>query len=139
MDGSARTVLCVDDDPDVLDLHRMVLESTGYSVLTASSARASLELFASSPADAVLLDYAMPEMNGGQVAAVMKDMKPEIPVLMLSALPSLPQDARSVDVFVTKGGSPEIWLDVLAALLDSRRFRCTASLVLDRNVCSYAR
>lgn len=120
MDGLARTVLCVDDDPDVLDLHRMVLENTGYSVLIASSARAGLELFASYPADAVLLDYCMPEMNGGQVAAVMKEIKPEIPVLMLSALPTLPEDARSVDAFVTKGASPEIWLDMLAGLLDSQ-------------------
>jgi CheY-like chemotaxis protein len=62
----------------------------------------------------------MPEMNGGEVAAVMKAIKPEIPVVMLSALPSLPANARSVDAFVTKGQSPEIWLDALAALLDSR-------------------
>ena len=47
-------------------------------------------------------------------------IKPEIPVVMLSALPSLPANARSVDAFVTKGQSPELWLDVLAALLDRR-------------------
>jgi CheY-like chemotaxis protein len=120
VDGREETILCVDDNPGVLAIHRMVLESTGYSVLTAASARAGLELFASYPADAVLLDYSMPEINGGEVAAVMKAMKPEIPVVMLSALPSLPANARSVDAFVTKGQSPEIWLDVLAALLDSR-------------------
>jgi CheY-like chemotaxis protein len=119
VDGRERTVLCIDDNPGVLTIHRMVLESTGYSVLTAASARVGLELFASYPADAVLLDYGMPEMNGGEVAVVMKEMKPEIPILMLSALPSLPENARSVDAFVTKGQSPEIWLDVLAALLDS--------------------
>lgn len=119
MDGRERTILCIDDNPGVLTLHRMVLESTGYSVLTAASAQAGLALFASCPADAVLLDYGMPEMNGGEVAAAMKAMKPEIPILMLSALPSLPEDARPVDAFVTKGQSPEIWLDVLAALLDN--------------------
>jgi CheY-like chemotaxis protein len=101
----------------------MVLESTGYAVLTAASARAGLELFASRPTDAVLLDYGMPEMNGGEVAAVMKAMKPDIPVVMLSALPSLPENARSVDAFVTKGQSPETWLDILAALMDSRSGR----------------
>ncbi len=120
MDGGERTVLCIDDNIRLLTTLRMVLESTGYSVLTASSARAGLELFASCSADAVLLDYGMPEMNGGEVAATMKAMKPGIPVVMLSALPSLPADARSVDTFVTKGGSPEVWLDVLAALLDHR-------------------
>jgi CheY-like chemotaxis protein len=98
----------------------MVLESTGYAVLAAAGARAGLELFASHRADAVLLDYGMPEMNGGELATVMKEMKPDIPVVMLSALPSLPKDARSVDVFVSKGQSPEIWLDVLAAVIESR-------------------
>ena len=120
MDVPPRTVLCIDDDRQVLAIHRMVLESVGYAVLTAASAQAGLELFASCPADAVLLDYGMPEMNGGQVAAVMKEMKPEIPVLMLSALPSLPENARAIDAFVTKGHSPEVWLDVLSALLNSR-------------------
>lgn len=120
MDGRDRTILCVDDNAGVLALHRMVLESTGYSVITAASAQAGLALFASCPTDAVMLDYHMPEMNGGEVAAVMKTMKPEIPVVMLSALPSLPENARSVDAFVTKGRSPEIWLEVLAALLDRR-------------------
>lgn len=118
MDDAEKTVLCVDDDCQLLALHRMVLERVGYSVLTTASARAGLELFASCPADAVLLDYGMPEMNGGEVATVMKAMKPKIPILMLSKLPSLPANARSVDAYVTKGQSPEIWLDVLAALLD---------------------
>jgi CheY-like chemotaxis protein len=116
----AETVLCIDDDPKVLTIRRLVLERTGYSVLTASSARAGLELFVSCVPDAVLLDYSMPEMNGGEVAAVMKAISPDIPVLLLSALPSLPENARSVDAFVTKGQSPKIWLDVLAALLASR-------------------
>jgi CheY-like chemotaxis protein len=120
VDEREGTVLCIDDDPQLLFIHRMVLESRGYAVLTAASAQAGLELFASCATDVVLLDYGMPEMNGGEVAAVMKAMKPEIPVVMLSALPSLPENARSVDAFVTKGGSPEVWLDVLAALLDCR-------------------
>ena len=120
MDGRVRTVLCIDDDPELLAIHQMVLESTGYAVLAASNARAGLELFASHRADAVLLDYGMPEMNGGEVAMVMKAMKPDIPVVMLSALLSLPKDAGSVDVFVTKGQSPEIWLYVLAAVIENR-------------------
>ena len=120
MDGRGETVLCIDDDRHVLAAHRMVLERAGYSVLAAASARAGLAIFVSQPADAVLLDYNMPEMNGGEVAAVMKAMKPETPVLMLSALPALPENIRWIDAFVTKGQSPEIWLDVLAALLDGR-------------------
>ena len=65
MDEREGTVLCIDDDPQLLFIHRMVLESRGYAVLTAASAQAGLELFASCATDVVLLDYGMPEMNGG--------------------------------------------------------------------------
>ena len=119
MDGPTRTVLCIDDDRQVLAIHRMVLESVGYAVLPAASAGAGLWLFGSTPADAVVLDYGLPEMHGGDIAAVMKEMKPETPILMLSGLLSLPENARSVDAFVTKGQSPEIWLDALAALVNN--------------------
>jgi DNA-binding response OmpR family regulator len=55
--------------------------------------------------DAVILDYQMPEMNGGQVAKLMKQLRPEVPVMILSALPWLPQEAprECIDDFVCKG------------------------------------
>ena len=115
------TVLCVDDDPSLLMIHQMVLEASGYTVLAASSGPEALELFASCNVDAVLLDYSMPKMDGGQVAALMKVMKPYVPVVMLSALSSLPENAQWVDAFVTKGQSPETWLVRLAGLLEQRQ------------------
>jgi CheY-like chemotaxis protein len=116
------TVLCVDDDASLLMIHQMVLEASGYTVFTASSGPEALELFASGGnVDAVLLDYSMPKMDGGQVAALMKAMRPEVPVVMLSALPSLPENAQWVDAFVTKGQSPETWLVRLAGLLEQRQ------------------
>jgi CheY-like chemotaxis protein len=78
-------VLCVDDDQGILDLTRMALESTGYRVLTANGGLAALEAFAVSSVDAVVLDYEMPGMNGGQVAQEMMRMKPHVPKLLFSA------------------------------------------------------
>jgi CheY-like chemotaxis protein len=56
--------------------------------------------------DVVVVDYQMPGMNGGEVARAVKDLHPETPVLVLSALPRLPQEAprECIDAFVTKGG-----------------------------------
>jgi CheY-like chemotaxis protein len=102
-------------------IHQMVLEASGYTVLTASSGPEALELFASCNVDAVLLDYSMPNMDGGQVTALMKTTKPYVPVVMLSALPSLPANAQLVDAFITKGQSPETWLVTLAGLLEQRQ------------------
>ena len=115
------TVLCVDDDPTLLMIHQIVLEASGYKVLAVSSGPEPLELFASCNVDAVLLDYSMPGMDGGQVTALMKAMKPHVPVVMLSALQSLPENAQWVDAFITKGQSPETWLVRLAGLLEQRQ------------------
>jgi CheY-like chemotaxis protein len=85
----------------------MVLESAGYSVFTAGSGKIGLEIFTSQHVDLVVLDYAMPEMNGYDVAVEMKRISPAIPILMLSAYFPIPEDAlRVVDAYSTKGESP---------------------------------
>jgi CheY-like chemotaxis protein len=106
-----KTLLCVDDNQSSLKIWKIILEDTGYKVLTASSGREGLEVFASNAIDAVILDYQMPEMNGELVAAEMKRTNPEIPILMLSGWASLPESAlRLVDEFVAKGDRVEFIL-----------------------------
>src|SRR5438552_1176727 len=78
------TLLCIDDNQSSLNICKIILEDFGYKVLTASSAREGLEIFASHVIDAVILDYQMPEMNGELVAAEMRRTKPRVPILMLS-------------------------------------------------------
>lgn len=78
-------VLCVDDNQWILDLTRMALESEGYRVLTASDGLAALEAFTACAVDAVVLDYEMPGMNGGEVAREMMRIKPQVPKLLFSA------------------------------------------------------
>jgi CheY-like chemotaxis protein len=106
-----KTLLCVDDNQSSLKICKMILEDFGYKVLTASSGREGLEIFASSAIDAVILDYQMPEMNGELVAGEMKRTNPRIPILMLSGWPSVPESAlQLVDEFVAKGDSVEFML-----------------------------
>ena len=106
-----KTLLCVDDNQSSLKMCKMVLEDFGYKVLTASSGREGLEVFASNAIDAVILDYQMAEMNGELVAGEMKRTNPEIPILMLSGWVSLPESAlRLVDEFVSKGDRVEFML-----------------------------
>jgi len=106
-----KTLLCVDDNQSSLKICKIILENSGYKVLTASSGREGLEVFASNAIDAVILDYQMPEMNGELVAAEMKRTNPEIPILMLSGWASLPESAlRLVDEFVSKGDRVEFIL-----------------------------
>jgi CheY-like chemotaxis protein len=101
-----REILCIDDDVQSLKVRKVLLETFDFHVTTASSPREGLKLFQKRNVDAVVLDYQMPEMDGGEVARRLKSLRPEIPVLMLSALPWLPQSAPSecIDIFITKGG-----------------------------------
>jgi CheY-like chemotaxis protein len=114
-------VLCVDDETIGLDVRCMVLERAGYRVLTALDGPTGLELFATQPVDAVVLDYAMPGMHGGEVAQRMRELKPNVPILMLSAYTSLPPEVtKTVSIFMTKGeGAPEL-LRKLGSLLSPR-------------------
>ena len=113
-----KTLLCVDDHQSSLKICKIILESSGYRVLTASSGREGLKVFASNVIDAVILDYDMPEMNGELVAAEMKRTNPEIPILMLSGWVSLPESAlRLVDEFVVKGDGIEFMLLTIQQVL----------------------
>lgn len=106
-----KTLLCVDDNQSSLKIWKIILEDSGYKVLTASSGREGLQVFRSNTIDAVILDYQMPEMNGELVAAEMKRTNPEIPILMLSGWAALPESAlRLVDEFVAKGDRVEFIL-----------------------------
>ena len=114
------TILCIDDYETALAGWCLYLQNAGYQVITASTAQEGLERFAVTPIDLVLLDYAMPESNGDQVAATMKRMKPNVRILMFSGVPDVPDHARAhVDAFMQKGQSPGVVLDRIRELLDS--------------------
>jgi CheY-like chemotaxis protein len=103
-------VLCVDDEAVGLRVRQLILERSGYRVLTAPDGPTGLALFDDHPVEAVILDYAMPGMHGGQVAARMRELKPHVPILLLSAYMSLPDEVtRLVNVYMTKGeGAPAL-------------------------------
>lgn len=86
--SGSRTILVVDDDQDLLDVTRFVLEGEGYGVLTARNGEEALGLLRAGPPPAlVLLDLMMPVMNGW---AFLEERAREpalqaIPVLVLTA------------------------------------------------------
>jgi CheY-like chemotaxis protein len=133
-----KTILCVDDNQSSLKICKIILEDFGYKVLTASSGREGLEVFASHAIDAVILDYQMPEMNGELVAAEMKRTNPRIPILMLSGWVSLPESAlQLVDEFVAKGDPVEFMLLAVQQLLSRSEKRKPVRAVTQSRVPFY--
>ncbi len=121
MKNRSHLVLCVDDEAVGLGIRKVLLERAGYRVLIAADGTSGLELFAAHPVDAVVLDYAMPGMHGGQVARKMRQIKPEVPILLLSAYLDLPAEVTSLaDLYMTKGEGAPALLDTLDNLLSAQ-------------------
>lgn len=118
MAAHSHLILCVDDELVGLRVRKLLLERAGYRVLTAVDGTTGLELFKSEPVEAVVLDYAMPGMHGGEVATLMRQAKPDIPILLLSAYIGLPAEVTSVvNLYMTKGEGAPVLLQKLDSLL----------------------
>ena len=113
-----KTVLCVDDEKIGLRVRKIMLESRGFKVLTANNGPEGLKVFDDNQVDLVVLDYYMPDQNGGEVAAEMRRRRPGVPIVYLSAYLSLPPEALSVaDAFLTKGDPPDVLIQKIQNLL----------------------
>ena len=111
---SVPTILCIDDEALGLEIRKAVLERAGYQVLTAVDGPTGLTLFRGHTVDGVVLDYYMPEMDGGVVAEAMRRERPDVPIMLLSAYINLPVEVvRLADVTLLKGEGP---LELLAKL-----------------------
>lgn len=79
-----KTVLLVDDDLDVCSEFQVFLEHKGFEVMTSGNALDALRCFRSKTPDIVLTDYRMPELTGLDLLKDIKQLKPEIPVVLMS-------------------------------------------------------
>ncbi len=114
------TILCIDDDVESLKIRALLLETFGFRVASATRAKDGLRYFRMHPVDAVVMDYQMPEMDGGEAARKMKSLRATVPVMILSALTSIPQEAprECIDAFVTKGGSTRQLVQSIQQMID---------------------
>lgn len=119
-----QTILVADDEPDALQLFRRMLISAGrnYRVLRAENGRQAWQLLRDERPDALLLDLAMPEMDGVQLLAAKAEDPAlrEIPVIVTSARDPQGQPAVSSLLMATRGGglSAQQLLTAIEALLE---------------------
>ena len=111
-------LLCVDDEKVALSGWCLYLQGRGYKVVSAASGEEGLQIFAVQPVNAVILDYAMPEVDGNSVAAVMKRLKPEVPILLFTGVADVPEELRDhIDAHMEKGCVPKDLLQRIDDLL----------------------
>ena len=112
------TLLCIDDNAMALQIRKLVLESAGYAVLTATDSATAMRLFSSEHIDLVVSDHFLQRGTGTQLAALMKRLKPEIPIAIISGAVEPPEGMEYADLFICKTESPPEVLRQIAELLE---------------------
>lgn len=90
-----KRILLVDDEEGIQLLYREELEDEGYEVVSAYNGEQAFVKFTQRPPDIVILDINMPGMSGIEVLRRMKEMNPDLPVILSSAYQEYKQDLGS--------------------------------------------
>lgn len=80
----AARIMLVDDDPDVRFFLSSLLDELGHEVQAFEDAEAALAALDGSPPDLMLVDFAMPRMNGAQLARLVREKYPELPIVFVT-------------------------------------------------------
>lgn len=119
-----KKVICVEDDPGMIDLITLILARRGYDVIGAGGGRQGLEMIDREKPAIVLLDLMMPDMDGWEVYQQMKasESMKSIPVIVITAKAQsidkvLGLHIAKVDDYVTKPFSPQDLLDSIERIL----------------------
>jgi CheY-like chemotaxis protein len=110
-------ILCIDDADVALHIRKLLLGHEGYNVLTASSGEDGLELFKQNLVQLVISDHFLSGRTGAEIAREMKELKPQVPILIVSAAMEEPDGLEFADEFLAKGEATTVLLDTIARLL----------------------
>ncbi|MBN1977808.1 MAG: response regulator [Anaerolineae bacterium] len=112
------TILIVDDDLLVLESLEDYLKQADYRVVTASSAREAIEKGRETPFDIGLLDMKMPEMDGFQVAAMLRQLQPGLRIIIFTGYASLESEARAAQLDFYEYLPKSNWHDLLLPTIE---------------------
>ncbi len=115
-DGTGQTILVVDDEAHIRTATQRILERHGYRVRTAATGRDALEMFGRERISAVVLDLAMPDLDGAATVAALARLDPMVPVIGASGLAS-PEFVNAVRCFLSKPYSTRDLLGALAGVI----------------------
>lgn len=112
------TILVMDDDLLALESLESYLKQAGYTVVTASTAREAVERARGISCDVALLDMKMPEMDGFQVAAMLRQLHPDLRVVMFTGYASLETEARAAQLDFYEYLPKSNWYDLLLPTIE---------------------
>lgn len=86
-EGTGRRILVVDDSHEAREALGQIFARCGYAVETASDGAAAIDRLKATPVDAVVLDLQMPEHDGFETLAYIRDHRRGLPTLLLTGMP----------------------------------------------------
>lgn len=120
-----KTILCVDDNEQVLSVRKFLLETRGYRVLpmrTGAEALDHLREAVPGSIDLLLTDLVLPGMDGNELVRRAKGLHPTLPALLVSGTVTSFQRAEAADAFLPKGAcNPAELLDRIRVLVARKR------------------
>jgi len=127
MNANLKCILCVEDEPEMIDLMRLILGRRGFEVKGAAGGIEGLRMIREDPPDLVLLDLMMPDMDGWEVYQQMKadEHTRNIPVIVVTAKAQsidkvLGLHIAKVDDYLAKPFSPQDLLSSVERVLKSK-------------------
>jgi DNA-binding response OmpR family regulator len=130
--GQASNILVVDDDDSIRSLLQQELGDAGYTIEEASNGKEALEKVRANRPDLIILDIMMPEMNGFDVAAVLKNdpNTMDIPIIVLSVVQDKARGFRiGVDRYLTKPIDTNLLFNEIGSLLDQGKSKKKVMIV----------
>ncbi|MBE0521183.1 MAG: response regulator [Candidatus Methanoperedenaceae archaeon] len=123
--ASNAKILVVDDEPDTLELIRLILESGGFKVIPASSGVEALKILETVRPALVLLDIMMPDMDGWEVFRKIKEKDSSISIAILTAKSQnidklMGLHVLKADDYITKPFGKNELLDKVRILIDNK-------------------
>ena len=128
-ESTTPVVLLVDDSQDERDMYTKQLEATGYRVQVAENGEDALQRVAAEVPDVVIMDLAMPVLDGWEATRRLKESHPGVPVIVLSGHTGGEEGRRAKeagsDVLLTKPFGPEA-LELAVRIVLKRRAEADA-------------
>ncbi|WP_392476464.1 response regulator [Nostoc sp. C110] len=135
LNQNSKTILIVDDDINIRELLRQQLETEGYNVREAKDGMDAIHQIKIARPDLILLDVMMPQINGFDVAAVLKNdpQTADIPIIILSIIENKERGYHiGIDRYLTKPIDTQKLLNEIGSLL-SQGTSSKKVLVVDKN------
>ena len=120
-------ILVLDDERSLCELLKVVFQKEGYEVLTTPSAKKAIEIAQGDDIDVVVSDIKLPEMNGLEVLKRLRKIKPELPVLMITAYGTIKEAVEALKIgaydYIIKPFDVEELKVIVAKALETKRLQ----------------